>query len=251
MSGTQDQNPPPKRESLKCSGTCSEGRSSDVTAHQVGLKSAFPPGPLGPERVLFLSAVTASAGPSPPVPPLPPPHAQVWTVPGHLVWAGGQRGANPAGSPAASAEWPGRAALVCPSLLGRAPCLEPPAPQPRGATGGMAAPPAPRWRQRVLSCPPCAQGPPSEQGGVGGGRGELKGLSSKLSTFRRTFAMLSPRTGPKRAKSEGDAGHARVRGAGRGSGLRSRCPLLALVGSGLASVSASVWAAPAPEPAGA
>lgn len=61
---------PPQRESLKCLGACSEGRSSDVTAHQVGLKSAFPPGPLGPEQVLFSSAVTASAGPSPP--PLPP-----------------------------------------------------------------------------------------------------------------------------------------------------------------------------------
>lgn len=136
---------PPQRESLKCLGACSEGRSSDVTAHQVGLKSAFPPGPLGPEQVLFSSAVTASAGPSPPpCPPLPPPHAQVWTVPGHLVWAGGQRGANPAGSPVASVEWPGRAALICSSLLIRAPCLEPPDPQSWGATGGMAAPPAPQ-----------------------------------------------------------------------------------------------------------
>lgn len=34
------------------------------------------------------------------------------------------------------------------------------------------------------------------------GAGRLKGLSSKLSTFRRTFAMLLPGTGPKRAKSE-------------------------------------------------
>ena len=70
------------------------------------------------------------------------------------------------------------------------------------------------------------------------GRVVVAGLSSKLSTVWRTFAMLSPGTGPKVEKSEGDAGCPRC-WAGDWPEV-PLCPLLALVGSGLASVSASV-----------
>lgn len=164
---------PPQRESLKCLGACSEGRSSDVTAHQVGLKSAFPPGPLGPEQVLFSSAVTASAGPSPP-PPAPHFHRHTHRS-GRCrgTWSG--LGASEEQTQQ-GAQWPawsgrgGQLSSVHPCSSGRL-VLSPQTPSHGERQGGWQPRPPPRWRQRVLSCPPCTQGPPSEQGGGGGGGG--------------------------------------------------------------------------------
>ena len=242
---------PPQRESLRCSGICSESApqmslcppgGSDPTGPLV-LKSAFPPGPLGPERVLFLSTVTASEGPL-----LPTPSTATCTglrcALGTWFGLGGSKEQAQQGAQLPTQSGHGRQlSYAHPCSSG---CL-----QPRGAMGigGDGSPARPPGGSRGCSPAlpaPRVQGPALRRHL---GRVVVVGLSSKLSSFWRTFAMLSPGTGAKVEKSEGDAARARC-----WAGVWPEvplCPLLALVGRGLACFHiCEVGAAPASEPAG-
>lgn len=83
------------------------------------------------------------------------------------------------------AQWPawsgrgGQLSSVHPCSSGRL-VLSPQTPSHGEPQGGWQPRPPPRWRQRVLSCPPCTQGPPSEQGGGGGGGGGGEAQGAEL-----------------------------------------------------------------------
>ena len=144
---------PPQRESLRCSGICSEGApqmslcppgGADPTG-LLGLKSAFRPGPLGLEWVLFLSTVTASEGPL-----LPTPSTATRTGLGCALgtWSGLGGSEEQAQQGVQLPTWSGHGG----QLSSAHPCssrhllLHPLPPQPRGAmgVGEMAGLPAPQ-----------------------------------------------------------------------------------------------------------